>query len=132
MKCGGCNSEVGRIRGIMVEGKYQEYCPSCSDLSEVPPKIDYASPKTKQRLQWQRDKMAKDIMQPWEVKKGETHKGYQPNKEFIKAYRGNPDKLSMYTEKELKDSGLVSKKDAKTATTKGKFKDSKRIASEFS
>ena len=132
MKCGNCNSETGHMIGKIVEGKYIEYCPNCSNLSEVPPKIDYASPKTKQSRQWQREKMAKDIMQPWEVKKGQTHKGYQPNKEFIKAYRGNPDKLSMYTEKELKDSGLVSKKDAKKATTKGKFKDSKRIASEFS
>lgn len=115
----------------MIKGKYTEYCPNCSSLSEIPPKIDYASPKTKQRLQWQREKMAKDIMQPWEVKKGQVHKGYQPNKEFIKAYRGNPDKLSMYTEKELKDSGLVTKKDAKKAS-EGKFKDAKRIGSEFS
>ena len=115
----------------MVEGKYQEYCPNCSNLSVIPPKIDYASLKTKQRQQWQREKMAKDIMQPWEVKKGEVWKGYQPNKDFIKAYRDNPDKLSMYTEKELKDSGLVTQKEAKQAK-KGKFKDAKRIASEFS
>ena len=131
MKCGNCGKEAGHIKGVMVEGEYQEYCPNCSNLSEIPPKIDYASPKTKQKRQWQREKMAKDIVQPFEVRKGETYKGYQPNKDFIKAYKDSPDKLSMYSEKELKDSGLVTKKQAKQATTKGKFKDSKRIASEF-
>ena len=123
MNCNNCGNEASRVRGLMIEGNYVESCPSCSGLSEVPHKIDYASPKSKQKRDWQRETHAKDIMQPFEVRKGQVTKGFQPNKDYIKAYKGTPDKLSMYSETELKDSGLVNKKQAKEATTKKKPKD---------
>ena len=131
MKCSGCNSETGRMIGKIEAGKYIEYCPNCSNISEIPSRIDYASPLTKQKRQWQREKYAEDIVQPWEVKRGEVHKGYQPNKDFIKAYGHDADRLSIYTQDELKSTGMVSEKMAKKAK-KGKFKDAKRSGSDFS
>ena len=122
MKCPNCGKQTSKTRTRYIDGEMITRCHVCGDFSELGGYPEHLSPLVGKRIQGQREKMAKDIMQPWEVKKGETWKGYQPNKDFIKAYRSDPDKLSIYTEKELKDSGLVTKKQAKQA----KSKDGKR------
>jgi hypothetical protein len=130
MICKSCKTQVGRVVGTIYEGRYVEYCPSCAGISEIGIATDYASPRAKQRREWDRSRHAKDIMQPWEMKRGEVKKGWQPNKNYIKAYGSDPDKLSIYTQEELKSTGMVSEKTAKKAK-EGKYKDAKRLASDF-
>jgi hypothetical protein len=119
MKCHKCGKTIART--VYIHGEWLTPC--CDGIKELS-RTDYSSPLQKQRLQRQREKHAKDIMQPWEVK--ETSKGWIPNKDFIKAYKDDPDKLSMFSEQELKNSGEVTEKQAKVSR-KGKFKDAKRI-----
>ena len=98
----------------MVEGKLQTRCHICGGHSELS-RISYLSPKTKQKHQWQREKFGRDILQPFEVRKGQITKGWQPNKDFIKAYKDEPGKLSKFSESELRDSGVVKQEVAKQA-----------------
>jgi hypothetical protein len=77
------------------------------------------SPKTKQRLEWQRESFAPDLEQPYELRKGEVRKSWQPNKKYIKTYKNDPAKMGMYSQEELKGSGVISKKEA-TAIEKHK------------
>lgn len=111
MKCPKCGKSIART--VYTRGEWLTPC--CDGIKEVS-KTDYSSPKSKQRLQWQREKHAKDIMQPWEVKK--ASKGWQPNKDFIKAYKDDPSKLSMFSEQELKDSGEVTQKQSCLSRTR--------------
>jgi hypothetical protein len=123
MKCPNCGKETSLIKTKYINGELMHRCHICGDFSELS-KIKYESPLASQKRQWQREKHAKDIMQPWEVK--ETRKGWIPNKDFIKAYKNDPDKLSMFSEQELKNSGEVTEKQSRLSR-KGKFKDAKRI-----
>jgi len=127
LRCPKCDKKIGRMLqradGVILT-------PCCDGISELT-RIDYASPRQKQQREWDRATYIDDITQPWEVKKGEVSKGYQPNPKFIKQYKHEPDKLSMFTEKELKDSGLVTKKEVKRSRT-NKYKKPKKFMGEGS
>lgn len=126
MKCPNCSKQVRR----MVYQQGQWLTPCCSGISEIS-NTKYESVKTKQRRQHQRDKFGLDLVQPWEVKKGEVTKGWRPNKDYIKQYSNDPDRLSMFSKSELKTSGVVSEKVANKAS-KGKFNNHIKIADDFS
>src|SRR3990167_4456444 len=114
MKCPNCSQESARIITKIIDGKPQTRCHSCGNFSELS-HISYLSPLTKQKHQWQRDKFGRDILQPFEIRKGEVAKGWQANKDFIKAYKNEPGKLSKFSISELRDSGVVKKEVAKQA-----------------
>ena len=66
----------------------------------------------KQDIERQRETHAGDLMQPWSMEKGA--KDWVPNKKFIKEYRNNPKALAAFSDKELKDSGVISEKAVKS------------------
>lgn len=109
MICPTCNSNSARLITKIIDGEVVTRCHVCGGHSEIS-RIDYSSPRRKQRLQWQREKYAKDIVQPFELRRGEVHKGWRANKDFIKAYKDDPGKLSKFKMEELKESGVVTKK----------------------
>jgi len=111
MLCPNCGSQSSRLKTRIVEGEPQTRCHICGDFSELSHfRGPLVSPKTKQRLEWQRESFASDLEQPYELQKGE--KGWKPNKRYIKTYKGDPAKMGMYSQDELKGSGVVSKKEA--------------------
>ena len=94
------------------DGRYE--CPQCTGLSEVGKPFKYMSIPPKQDIERQRETHAGDLMQPWSMDKGA--KNWVANKEFIKEYRNSPKALAAFSDKELKDSGVISEKAVKSRT----------------
>ncbi len=111
MQCPTCKSQTSFTKTTIINKKLVTKCHVCGDFSEISG-AKYESPLLGQKRQWGREKHAGDILQPWSIEK---RKGWITNKDFIKNYGKDPKKLSVYNEKELKDSGLVSEKTAKKA-----------------
>lgn len=63
----------------------------------------------KQDIERQRETHGRDLLQPYELRKGEVKKGWQANKQFIKAYKDSPKALEGFTDSELKDAGVKPK-----------------------
>lgn len=100
------------------DGSY--LCPQCHEgFSEVGKPFKYMSIPHKQDIERQRETHAGDLMQPFEVRKGE--KDWVPNKKFIKEYKDKPEALAAFSDKELKDSGVISEKVVKSRSKSKAF-----------
>ena len=132
MKCPYCHNPIARMvtKYDSDTKKLIHFTPCCSGISELS-KTKYTNLKTNQKREWDRQTHALDIEQPWEVRKHEVRKGWQPNPRYIKRYQNDPTRLSMFTESDLKLSGMVTKRIA-TKASKGKFKNHIKIADKYS
>ena len=108
MLCPKCNKSIARM---IIKAGGEISTPCCDGITELSHfRGPLVSPKTKQRLEWQRESFAPDLEQPYELRKGE--KDWKPNKKYIKTYKNDPAKVKMYSKQELKESGVVSEKEA--------------------
>src|SRR4030043_980263 len=123
MLCPKCNKSIARM---IIKAGGEILTPCCDGITELSHfRGPLVSPKTKQRLEWQRESIPPDLEQPFELQKGKVAKGWQPNKKYIKTYKNDPAKMGMYNTQELKESGVVSKKEA-TAIKKHTHRNSQK------
>ena len=82
--------------------------PCCSNISEVGSPVSYHSPTFKQKAQWRKEQYDKA---PRDAHGSVTnHPNWQVTQDLIETHKDNPDMLSDYNEKRLRDSGVVMEK----------------------
>lgn len=123
MICPTCSRVTSNTRTYFKDNQLITVCPddSCGNYKTIkaPP---HMTSQHKQKIEWQRNRYGQDLLQPWEVKPGESKRGWQVNKDFVKAHATDPQVLSQYSKEDLQKSGLVTQevinKSQKKAPTK--------------
>jgi len=87
LKCPRCGKKTPKEKQFCQHclfniGKYESRWPTISNIGIL----------NEQKRQWQRDKHAKDIIQPYMKNK--------PNPDFVKAYKDQPELLNQYFTKD--------------------------------
>lgn len=125
MICPTCGKITAATRTYFRDNQTITVCPdeNCGNFkpSKTPPHMTSVH---KQKIQWQRDKYGADLEQPFEIRKGETHKGWQPNKSFLKVHADHPEVLGGYSEQELQKTGMVTEENIKKSR---KFTPKKKV-----